>query len=78
MFAGVPGLPDDCGKKNKECKKKGIAGGHVTPVSSQYWRVGCLGITETCTTQCEESFLKCIAEKEEPVYARDLLENFGE
>ena len=51
-------------------------GGHTSPVNSQYWRVGCLGITETCTAQCEESFLQCIAEKEAPVYAQDVLENF--
>ena len=30
-----------------------------------FWQVGCLGITETCNSQCEESFIDCVNEKNE-------------
>ena len=41
----------------------GISGGHHLVLSQYYWKVGCLGITETCTNECEESFLKCMEGK---------------
>lgn len=37
----------------------GISGGHKSPRNQHAWMAGCLGITEQCTVQCEQSFLQC-------------------
>jgi hypothetical protein len=40
-------------------------GGHRNPANEFAWIVGCLGIVESCSSQCETSFLGCI-ESDEP------------
>jgi len=39
-----------------------VPGGHQNPVNKAYWQVGCLGITPSCSTECESSFLQCVEE----------------
>ena len=34
-------------------------GGHRNPENYQYWQVACWGITASCTTECENSFVEC-------------------
>ena len=41
----------------------GIKGGHMGVKNDEYWKVGCLGITPTCTQKCEQSFLNCVDEQ---------------
>merc|ERR1711923_256168 len=33
-----------------------IKGGHQDPRNLDYWQVGCLGITDSCTQACEDAF----------------------
>ena len=40
-----------------------IKGGHTDPKNSEFWQVGCLGITEPCSQQCETAFLDCMNTK---------------
>ena len=47
-----------------------IQGKHSSIRNVDYWRIGCLGVTEKCSKSCEESFLKCI-EKQNPKKAKD-------
>merc|ERR1712109_108344 len=37
-----------------------IKGGHQDPRNLDYWQVGCLGITESCTQACEDAFKACV------------------
>jgi len=37
----------------------GINGGHNNPQNKYDWMVGCLGIVDSCTTDCEDRFLDC-------------------
>merc|ERR1739844_439783 len=37
-----------------------IKGGHQDPRNLNYWQVGCLGITESCTEACETAFVGCV------------------
>lgn len=39
-----------------------FTGGHNTVKNTDYWRVGCLGITKSCSKRCEKSFVSCIEE----------------
>merc|ERR1712037_247902 len=41
-----------------------IPGSHQNPKNYNYWQVGCLGITEACTTACETSFVACVESKD--------------
>merc|ERR1711997_598915 len=34
----------------------------------EYWKVGCLGLTEPCTATCEASFLDCVASQGATTY----------
>jgi len=40
-----------------------IAGKHKSPQNSLYWKIGCLGITASCSSACEASFLACVGEQ---------------
>jgi len=55
-----------------------IKGGHSPPQNYEYWRVGCLGITPSCSKQCETSFLECMnAEFEDgPIAFRKCIADF--
>lgn len=39
-----------------------IAGGHTTksPRNTVYWMVGCLGMTEQCSQECESALVNCV------------------
>ena len=37
-----------------------IAGSHKSPQNKAHWYVGCLGITEPCSTACETAFQSCV------------------
>merc|ERR1712051_585491 len=41
-----------------------IPGSHQNPKNYNFWQVGCLGITEACTTACETSFVACVESKD--------------
>ena len=47
-----------------------IPGGHKNPQNSQYWQVGCLGITPACSAKCEAAFVECVTSQQEacPAY----------
>ena len=53
-----------------------IQGGHRFPTNGQFWIVGCLGITESCSKECEVGFLQCI-ENQEISSAEDRARAFG-
>jgi len=38
----------------------GVRGGHSNPQNAAHWQAGCMGITPSCTAQCEKSFVKCV------------------
>ena len=54
-----------------------IEGGHKDPQNQAHWYVGCLGITEPCSSECEESFTACMNNKA-PSTAADKADAFGE
>jgi len=37
-----------------------IQGGHENPQNVAYWQVGCWGITEQCSSECETAFVSCV------------------
>jgi len=41
-----------------------IEGGHKDPKNTAHWYVGCLGITEPCSSSCETSFTSCVNSKD--------------
>jgi len=45
-------------------------GGHRNPANEFAWIVGCLGIVESCSSQCETSFLGCIESSEPDEFER--------
>ena len=40
-----------------------IPGGHKNPQNTVYWQMGCWGMTEKCSSQCELSFIDCVGEQ---------------
>merc|ERR1712018_95421 len=46
-----------------------IPGGHQDPKNTAYWQVGCLGITEPCSSECESSFTSCMSSKDQSTAA---------
>jgi len=52
-----------------------IAGGHKDPRNTPFWQVGCLGITEPCSKECETNFINCV-NKRDPISANDKAEAF--
>jgi len=52
-----------------------IAGGHKDPRNTPFWQVGCLGITEPCSKECETNFIDCV-NKRDPISANDKAEAF--
>ena len=40
-----------------------IPGGHKDPRNTVYWQVGCWGMTEKCSSECELSFIDCVGEQ---------------
>jgi len=38
-----------------------IKGGHQDPRNLDYWQVGCMGITASCSQECETAFVACVA-----------------
>ena len=40
-----------------------IPGKHKSPKNSEYWKMGCLGITAPCSAACEASLLACVDEQ---------------
>ena len=54
-----------------------IEGGHKDPQNQAHWYVGCLGITEPCSSECEESFTACMNNKA-PSTAANSADAFGE
>jgi len=53
---------------------KGIKGGHSDPENKVYWQVGCLGITPSCSSTCEVSFIDCVKSKSNE-FAKDRFES---
>ncbi len=47
-----------------------ITGGHRDPQNKFSWIVGCLGIVDSCSSACEQSFLDCITSNGVDEYAR--------
>ena len=45
-----------------------VSGSHQDPKNLEYWKVGCLGLTEPCTATCEASFLDCVASQGATTY----------
>merc|ERR1719328_734756 len=41
-----------------------IEGSHKDPKNKAHWYVGCLGITEPCSSECEDSFTSCMSTKD--------------
>uniref|UniRef100_A0A7M5UFV2 Uncharacterized protein n=2 Tax=Clytia hemisphaerica TaxID=252671 RepID=A0A7M5UFV2_9CNID len=41
-----------------------IAGGHKNPRNTVYWQMGCWGMTEKCSSECETSFEACVNGKD--------------
>merc|ERR1712156_172942 len=41
-------------------REAGLKSGHSQIYNEGYWQVGCLGITQPCSNQCEQSFLDCM------------------
>eukprot|EP00111_Clytia_hemisphaerica_P005631 TCONS_00016355-protein len=41
-----------------------IAGGHKNPRNTVYWQMGCWGMTEKCSSECETSFKTCVNGKD--------------
>ena len=37
-----------------------IAGSHQDPKNTVFWQIGCWGMTQACSTECEASFQSCI------------------
>merc|ERR1739844_303695 len=37
-----------------------IKGGHTDPKNFNYWQIGCLGITPSCSQECETAFVSCV------------------
>jgi hypothetical protein len=37
-----------------------IPGGHQNPKNYVYWQVGCWGLTDSCSSECETSFIACV------------------
>ena len=48
----------------------GELGGHGPPQNTMSWTVGCLGIVESCSNACEQSFLSCISSNGVDEFAR--------
>lgn len=48
----------------------GAFGGHSPPENAMSWTVGCLGIVESCSNTCEQSFLSCISSNGADEFAR--------
>ena len=44
-------------------------GGHQNPKNKYSWIVGCLGIVDSCSTECETSFLNCMTSNGVAEYA---------
>jgi len=42
-------------------------GGHRDPENKDYWHIGCLGITPSCSTECEFAFIACVEEQKSNV-----------
>ena len=40
-----------------------IKGNHKSPKNNVYWKIGCLGVTAPCSTECEASFVKCVGDQ---------------
>ena len=38
-------------------------GGHREPENKDYWYIGCLGITPSCSIECELAFITCVEEQ---------------
>lgn len=53
-----------------ESADKTIPGMHKNPKNVVYWEIACWGLTETCTSECEESFVTCVND-ENPDSAAD-------
>ena len=47
-----------------------IPGGHKAPKNKAHWYVGCFGITEPCSSECEISFSSCMASKDQTTAAK--------
>ena len=45
-----------------------VPGSHKDPKNLEYWRVGCLGLTEPCSETCEASFADCVAGENAATY----------
>lgn len=54
-----------------------VPGNHQDPQNKVYWTVGCLGMTESCSQDCEDSFLTCL-EGQNPSTAKERTEAFAE
>ena len=37
-----------------------IPGSHQDPKNTDFWKVGCLGITDPCSSSCESAFVNCV------------------
>ena len=53
-----------------------IPGGHKDPQNTVYWQVGCWGMTEKCSSECEVSFIDCVGE-ESPSTGKEKAEAFS-
>merc|ERR1712038_118684 len=53
-----------------------IAGTHKNVQNLEYWVAGCLGITQPCSTQCENAFMACV-DSENASSAMDKANAFG-
>merc|ERR1712038_34118 len=47
-----------------------IPGGHKAPKNKAHWYVGCFGITEPCSSECEISFSSCMSSKDQTTAAK--------
>ena len=54
-----------------------IEGSHKSPQNKAHWYVGCLGIKEPCSTECEASFASCMNGKDQST-AANKANSFGE
>ena len=46
--------------ENFDASDDSIPGGHQDPKNTAHWQVGCLGITDPCSSACEDSFTTCM------------------
>ena len=52
-----------------------IPGGHQNLKNVEYWKVGCLGITSSCSKVCQDAFVGCV-DAQNPATASDRVTAF--